>query len=191
MTQMANLKQQPRELEQRARGGLRAAVVGGADVLDGGVHLLVYVEHGVGGLKHDFGNGLLALQVHAALDHHVYGDVVAGVYALSGHEAVQAGHVADHHSRALRVRGDEHVQHAEALVAAAALLTQPAVSLRDVYGALKVVAGVAAVAHYEGRERNNGAQRAEPPALPAVAKPASSIIGHGETSRKIKCSMLL
>ena len=165
------LQQQARRGHEDARGLLRAAVVAGADLLHGVVHLAVDVINGVRQLEIDLRAGLLGVHRDAALDHHIDGDGVAGVDTLAGDEAVEARQVAED----AYVGGDEEVDHAQALVALGALGAQPAVRLRYLHGAGKLVAGVVAVDHDEGREGHQGGDGAQAPAFLAVAEAAAGV----------------
>ena len=155
---------------------LRTAVVGGTNLLHGFVHFAVDVIYGVRWLEDDLGTCLLGLGGDTALDHHVDEYLVAGVYPLARDEAVESGQLGDD----AYVRRDEKVQHTEALVALLTLCAEPAVSLRDLDRAGKLVAGVVAVCHDVGLELIERRERAQTAALLAIAEAAAvALFTHG------------
>ncbi len=141
------------------------------DLVDLLVHLAVDVKDRVRRGEDGLDGRLVRGGGHAAAHGQHDLDIVARIDAPAGHETVDAGAHGDH----THVGRDEQVQVAETLVALEALLTQPAVGVRDLDAVLKLIAGVVLRGHDVGHELVKRCERLDQAAVLAVTETAFAL----------------
>ena len=123
-------------------------LVGVFDLVDGGVHAAVNVIDRVGGLERYLDGSFARIDGQTALYGHDDLDILARIDALAYAEAVESRQI----RAGANICRNEQVQHAHALVASDALLSEPAIGIGDLKRFLIVVECVVSCRHYKRYE---------------------------------------
>ena len=123
-------------------------LVGVFDLVDGGVHAAVNVIDRVGGLERYLDGSLARIDGQTAFYGHDDLNILARIDALADAEAVESRQI----RAGANICRNEQVQHAHALVASDALLSEPAIGIGDLKRFLIVVECVVSCRHYKRNE---------------------------------------
>lgn len=150
----------------------RVARLEGLVRIHGLVDLVADVEDGVLRIEAHLHRRLGAIVGQLLLKGEGDRDLVPREYLLARHEAIEGGllRYGPHEGR------DEDVEVAQVGMPGFALGAQPGFGPRDVYPVLEVVMGIDSRAHDVGRYLVEGVERADSPAVVAVAEPAPSLL---------------
>ena len=149
-------------------------LVGAFDGVDRLVHLIINIIDGVGRLKGHLDGRFGRVYGKTALDGHDYLDIVMRIDAVADDEAVETGKVC----AGADISRNEKMQHAYALVAVNALLSEPAVGVCYLKRLLVIIERIVSCGHYKRNEVIKSVERAQPSAVNAVSGAALVVVCH-------------